>query len=69
MNCLLFHFPVENLFTAVNISLAGLQNLAPMNSEKRGFPPWHIPVVHDSFVNIAFSYDKKEDSCVWVCST
>ena len=51
--------PRENFFTLVDISLAGLQNLAPMNSEKNGFPPWHIPVVHDSFVNSVFSYDKK----------
>ena len=27
MHCLLFHFPVETLFTLVNISLAGLQKL------------------------------------------
>ena len=59
MYCLLFHFPVRIFFTLVDISLAGLQNLSPMNSEKRGFPPWHIPVVHDSFVNSVFSYDKK----------
>ena len=59
MYCLLVHFSVENSFALVDISLAGLQNLALMNSEKSGFPPWHIPVVHDSFVNSAFSYDKK----------